>query len=54
MAKFTFERDKDTPKKVRFTLNEGPVVGNIYVSKTEVEKYAKDDKIEVDIPEQSS
>lgn len=51
MATFTFTRDKDTPKKVRFTLDDGPVVGNIYVAKDDVDTYSKDGKIEVEIPE---
>jgi hypothetical protein len=49
--KVVFERDKDTPKKVRFSLNEGPIVGNIYVAKDDVDKYSKDGKLEVEIPE---
>lgn len=52
MATFVFEHDKDTPKKVRFSLNEGPVVGNIYVAKEDVDQYAKDGKIEVEVKEQ--
>jgi hypothetical protein len=47
-----FTKDKETPKKVRFSLDAedgGAVSGSLYVTKDEADKIAKDDKIVVTI-----
>lgn len=52
MTTLTFKRDKDGKKVVRFSLDDGPIVGNLYVKHEDIDKYSKDGKIEVEIPEQ--
>ena len=47
-----FTQDKETPKKVRFSLepdNGAPVSGSLYVEKAEAEKLAKDGVLTVTI-----
>jgi hypothetical protein len=47
-----FTQDKETPKKVRFSLepdNGAPVSGSLYVEKAEAEKLAKDGTLTIEI-----
>lgn len=46
-----FKRDKDGKKVVRFSLDDGPIVGNLYVKNEDVDKYSTDGKIIVEAPE---
>lgn len=53
----TFTQDKETPKKVRFSLepdNGAPVSGSLYVEKAEAEKLAQDGKLTIEIKAASS
>lgn len=46
-----FTKDKETKRKVRFTLEEGPIVGNLYVDKDNADAVAPDGKLTVQAPD---